>query len=221
MVRIYHTLRDRFGHRRKWFGDSPIEIITGAILVQNTSWTNVEKAISNLKRADALNAQSLLTIPTDQLAQLVYPSGFYNQKAKRLKRFVLWWWDRCQDQPERLDEVPTDTLRRELLELNGIGPETADCILLYVLNRDKFVVDNYTRRIMSRIGLVSSDVTYADLQSLFETNVPFEPDLYRDFHAQLIALAINHCKVKPLCETCPVSSLCRNAEGGAGTFLSL
>ncbi len=209
LLHIYHLLLDRFGHRMKWFGESPIEIITGAILVQNTSWTNVEKALSNLKDADVLDIQSLLSISPDNLARLIYPSGFYNQKAARLKRFAHWWWDRCNDKPELLSDIPTETLRSELLGINGIGPETADCILLYVLQRGKFVVDNYTRRVMSRIGFVNMDVNYNDLQSLFEENITVDSDMYRDFHAQIIALAKSYCKVNPLCESCPITNHCR------------
>ncbi len=208
LLELYCLLRERFGHRKKWFGESPYEVIVGAVLVQNTAWTNVEKAIANLKQAELLDAKAILTISDGELKKWIRPSGCYNQKADRLKLITHWWWERCQDHVERLDGVSTPELREELLDLNGIGPETADSVLLYAIGRAIFVVDNYTRRIMSRLGVVGDKISYVNLQALFEDNLPLDVMLFNDFHAQFIALAKAHCRVRSICLSCPLVKVC-------------
>ena len=209
LLDIYHRLRNRFGHRNWWPGDSPFEVIIGAILTQNTAWRNVEKALHNLKQENLLSVESIFSLPEERLATLIRPSGYYNQKAGRVKTIAKWWWERCEGDVERLEPVSTEQLRNELLLIKGIGPETADSILLYALDRPVFVVDAYTRRMIARIGLLEGSITYDRSQSLFMHHLPPDVSLYNDYHAQIVALCVHHCRLKPLCDSCPLVDLCR------------
>lgn len=175
----------------------------------------MEKAISNLKKAGKLTPQGILSLSekvdapdSDSLPELIRPSGYYNQKAKKLRIMVKWVMDRCGGDLNKLESESTTNLRTELLGINGIGPETADSILLYALNRPVFVVDTYTRRSMHRIGICEADINYRDLQNLFISNLPEDVDLYNDFHAQIIMLGKYHCKPKPICENCHLAEIC-------------
>ena len=154
LTRIYDLLYERYGPQAWWPGDGSFEIIVGAVLTQNTNWTNVEKAINNLKAAGVLTAEKLHDMDTDVLAQLIRPAGYYNIKAKRLKNFLNWLYDQHDGQLERLTGYPADVLGAELLEIKGIGPETADSIVLYGFGKCVFVVDTYTCRIMGRHQLI-------------------------------------------------------------------
>ncbi|MCF7809531.1 endonuclease III domain-containing protein [bacterium] len=208
LLEIYRLLYDHFGHRNWWPGETPFEVIIGAILTQNTAWTNVEKAINNLKAADALTIERILSLPADELALLIRPSGYYNQKALRLKAvcqyFSGWTWR--QSRPRK--ELPTSTLRAELLAINGIGPETADSILLYALDRTVFVVDTYTKRALNRLEIIDNRAKYDDIQQLFVNNLEPDRELFNDYHAQFVALGKYYCRTKPLCNECPLKGIC-------------
>lgn len=212
LYELYQSLLLSFGHRSWWPGDTPYEIAAGAILTQNTNWVNVEKAIANLKKSGALDPYVLQSMPIDQLALLIRPAGYYNQKAKRLKSLTEWFLKRCSGEEPDCITIDTAKLRQELLSINGIGPETADSILLYAFNRPQFVVDSYTHRILTRLGFAGNDKTYHHLQSLFMDNLPHETPLYNDYHAQLVELGKRFCRKKPKCEKCPVRAKCAYFE---------
>jgi len=212
LIDIYDRLYHRFGPQRWWPGESPFEIIVGAILTQNTSWTNVEKAIRNLKVRRCLDPESIRTIPHHQLAELIRPAGYFNIKAKRLKNFVTWLFEQHHGRLENLCTVPTDQLRAELLSVKGIGLETADSILLYALDRPIFVVDAYTARIAARHQLIGSDADYEQLRALFQDNLPQDTQLFNEYHALLVKLAKDFCRPKPCCTGCPLESFPHNLE---------
>lgn len=212
--KVYQRLYAAFGPQYWWPGDSPFEVIVGAILTQNTSWKNVEKAIANLKRADLLDAERLYRARTDRIARLVRPSGYYNLKAKKLKAFLRFLFEKHRGSLEDLFSAESTALREELLAVYGIGPETADSIILYAGNRPIFVIDAYTRRTAARLGWARDDVTYDELQRLFMQALPLDATLFNEYHALLVALGKDYCtKNVPRCMACPLQSLC--ATGGA------
>ncbi len=201
-------LHSEFGPQHWWPGDTAFEMMVGAILTQNTNWGNVERALANLKSAGALNPRRLAELPPDRLAELIRPSGCFRVKAKRLREFVLWLRrKRPGTEMEFFRRTPTDRLRRELLGVHGIGPETADSILLYALRRRKFVVDAYTRRFLARHGLIAPDAAYDDIQSFFERNLPPSRRLYNEYHALIVRLGKEFCRAKPRCDRCPLEPL--------------
>jgi len=199
---IYRRLHDHFGYRNWWPGDTPFEIVIGAILTQNTNWHNVERAISNLKASNALSPEAIIALPDDDLKVIIRSAGFFNQKAERLKSICRWWLVRSGS------PVDTGTLRRELLAIKGIGPETADCILLYALGKPVFVIDAYTTRALARLGLSNGRVKYEQLRAWFQRQLPPDPALYNDFHAQWVALGKEYCRMEPKCLTCPLREIC-------------
>lgn len=210
LLTIYQLLREHFGFRNWWPGENAFEVMVGAILAQNTSWKNVEKAINNLKRNKLLNPRKLAQLDKETLAQLVRPSGYYNQKALKLQAFLQFFLSPpLLGSIKKMKQIPTKELREMLLAIKGIGPETADSILLYALDKPVFVVDAYTRRIFSRLGLVPENIRYDDLQKFLEQNLPCQITLYNDYHAQLVELGKNYCKKKPLCQLCPLKQLKR------------
>ncbi|MGW8247770.1 MAG: endonuclease [Acidiferrobacterales bacterium] len=204
---VYQVLREQHGEQEWWPGDSAFEIMIGAILTQNTAWTNVEKAIANLKQADALSLPGILDLPRDSLAELIRPSGYYNQKAKRLQGFCAWLND--QGGIETLQEQDTSELRKNLLAINGIGPETADDILLYALGRPVFVIDAYTRRLFSRLDLIAGLERYEDLRMQFEASLKGDANLYNEYHALIVIHGKDVCRKSPLCDDCYLQSRCR------------
>lgn len=207
LLRYYRKMRDAHGHLNWWPGESRWEVIVGAILTQNTAWSNVEKAIASLKAANVLEPKPMWELPESELALLIRSSGYYNQKAKKLRTFLAYFRERHGGSLESMIAAPTDSLRKELLSLNGIGPETADSILLYALDHSVFVIDAYTKRIMSRHGHAGEGVDYHDLQALFTRHLPKERDLYNDYHAQLVRVGNRHCKKGlPECDLCPLGS---------------
>ena len=167
LLEIYRRLFERYGPQHWWPGDSPFEVMVGAILTQSAAWQNVEKAISNLKNAGVMSPGALRNIPIDELAQLIHPCGYYNAKALKLKALVNWLGASCGDDLDKLFALDTDTLRQQFLAIHGIGPETADSILLYAGNKPVFVIDAYTRRIISRLGLTPEKDSYDAYQALF------------------------------------------------------
>ena len=182
-----------------------MEVIVGAILTQNTSWKNVGYALDNLKQAGMLDWSSLRDVKESDLANLIRPAGYYNVKARRLKNFARWLWASHRGDPESLNKLPLDAARRDLLSVNGIGPETADSILLYALNRPIFVVDAYTGRILRRHGIVEASGTYDEIQSLMTGALPTETQMYNEYHALIVRVAKDHCRVKANCAECPLA----------------
>jgi endonuclease-3 related protein len=205
LINIYDTLFEQYGPQHWWPGDTPFEIAVGAILTQNTNWTNVEKAINNIKRADALNAETLYSMAAEQLEELVRPAGYYRVKTKRFKNFLAWLIENGEGHLENLTHRSTSDLRESLLSVNGIGPETADSILLYALNRPTFVVDTYTARLATRHGLIIPPFDYHDLHDLFQSNLPQDIALFNEFHALIVRIGKNFCKPKPRCNACPLN----------------
>jgi endonuclease-3 related protein len=202
---FYKKLYRAFGPQYWWPAKSRFEVIIGAILTQNTSWQNVEKAIANLKKAKALSARKLRRMPKGEIARLIKPSGFFNIKSKRLKEFLRFYFKSYKGDMKRLIRQNAQALRRQLLSVNGIGPETADSILLYALDKPVFVVDAYTKRIFSRHKFIPKNASYDEVQNLFSKNLKDEVKLYNEYHALLVRLAKDYClKSNPKCSLCPV-----------------
>lgn len=204
---IYELLFERLGPQHWWPGDTRDEIITGAILTQNTNWQNVEKAIANLKKASVMSLDKLYSLEQCALAELIRPAGYYNIKAKRLKSFLNWLFENHNGSLEEVEAMDTQSLRAELLEINGIGPETADSILLYAFGRLVFVVDAYTYRIMTRHQLIEPECDYEQLRSFFEDNLEDNVRLFNEYHALLVRIGKEFCRPKARCENCPLEKL--------------
>ncbi|MFA4991468.1 MAG: endonuclease III domain-containing protein [Candidatus Omnitrophota bacterium] len=205
LLKIYGLLYERFGPRHWWPGDTRLEIIIGAILTQNTAWANVEKAILNLKRQGLLKPKTLSEISEKKLARLIRPSGYYNVKAGRIKNFLRFLDEEYGGSIDRMFRAPLNRLRNELLAVKGIGRETADSILLYAGGKKAFVVDAYTKRIFSRHGFIKEGSDYGEIQALFLKNIPNSARLFNEYHALIVELGKNMCRVrKPLCAECPL-----------------
>jgi endonuclease-3 related protein len=201
---IYWTLLQRYGDRHWWPAETPFEMMVGAILTQNVSWANSAIAISNLKDADLLAPHGIRNAPTEKIAPLIKPARFMNLKTKRLKGFVEWYESEFDADIGRMYRIEMWNLRERLLEVDGIGEETADCIILYACNLPIFVIDAYTRRIFGRLGFLHGDPSYGELQLFFMHNLPQDTGLFKDYHAQLVHLAKDICRKKPLCGRCPL-----------------
>ena len=202
---IFTALHDRFGPQGWWPAETASEMIIGAILVQNTAWINVEKAIANLRAADALHWPELHRMTTPRLAALIRPAGYFNVKAARLKSFAAFLHETHAGSVERLLALPASELRARLLAVHGIGPETADSIVLYAAHQPAFVVDAYTRRVMRRHGWAGADISYDDLAALFTRRLPADARLFNEYHALLVRLAKEHCTARdPACAECPL-----------------
>lgn len=207
---IYDLLYAKFGPRHWWPGDTKLEVIVGAILTQNTAWANVEKAIKNIKKAKALSVSRLSGIPEKDLARLIRPSGYYNIKANRIKKFLRFLNARYSSSIDKMFRSDLYKLREELLAVKGIGQETADSILLYAGNKPVFVVDSYTKRIFSRHGFIDKDADYGETQSLFMDNLGKNRGLFNEYHALIVELGKSVCKSKkPFCSMCPIQKMRR------------
>ncbi len=205
MKQVYEKLLQHFGPQHWWPGQSPFEVAVGAILTQNTNWRNVERAIGNLKAAGKLGPKAIASTPIEQLSELIRPAGYYRQKAKRLQNFARWLLQRYEGSIERMAEQDCQQLREELLALSGIGPETADSILLYAAGKLSFVVDAYTLRVAVRHGWVEPEVSYEELKQYFEERLPAELDIYNEMHALLVQVGKQFCqRRRPLCDSCPL-----------------
>lgn len=203
----YQTLFDRLGPQNWWPARTPFEVIVGAILTQNTSWSNVERAISNLRRERLLTPRALQRVPFLRLASLIRSSGYFRQKTKKLKAFVRFLRKEYAGSLARMFRTPTLELREKLLAVHGIGPETADSILLYAGKKDVFVVDAHARRIFSRHGWVSEDVSYEELRAKIEAALPRDVSRYNEFHALLVMAGKNWCRTRePRCSECPLGA---------------
>jgi endonuclease-3 related protein len=210
---VYRRLYKRYGPQHWWPAREPFEVIIGAILTQSTAWSNVEKAIGNLRYAGKLTAESLRSLPDNELARLVHPCGYYNVKARRLKALAQWLGERYNDDLQKLFSFDASRLRRELLGVHGIGEETADSILLYAGNKPVFVIDAYTRRIIDRLGLTPPGHTYTSYQSLFTDNLPADAALFNEYHALLVRHAKETCRKRPLCRGCCLNAGDKDTPG--------
>lgn len=203
-MEMFNLLSDYFGPRNWWPAETELEVMIGAVLTQNTNWKNVEKAIANLKKKELLAIENLYAIRASELAQEIRPAGYYNIKAKRLKHLINFIVEAYNGNLSSLLGDETQALREGLLSVNGIGPETADSILLYAANRPVFVIDTYTHRIISRHGMAEEQTTYRELQDLFMDNLSEDPLLFNEFHALIVETGKEFCRKKPLCENCPL-----------------
>ena len=205
---IYDRLLDCYGPQHWWPGETQFEVIIGAILTQSTAWSNVEKAITNLKEADALDPESLHSIKTDKLATLIRPSGYYNAKAAKVKAFIERLHDKYNGSLDQLFALDTNDLRKELLSIHGIGQETADSILLYAAHRPIFVIDAYTKRITGRLGLAPASDSYEMFQRLFMENLPHNEGLFNEYHALFVRHGKEACRRDPTCKGCCLITTC-------------
>ena len=214
---IYDTLHQRFGPQNWWPAETPFEVVVGAILTQNTNWKNVEKAIANLRDAGALELATINLMPRERLEELIRPSGFFRQKAARLQDFTLFLANEFDGSLDRLFCLDPDLLRQCLLDRPGIGPETADSIILYAAGQPSFVVDAYTHRIFERVGLLGEMPDYDLTRSIFMENLPQDANLFNEFHALIVRLAKEFCRKKePLCRQCPILSDCQYGQNSQG-----
>lgn len=207
LIQLYRSLYESYGPQGWWPAETPFEVIVGAILTQATAWRNVERAIGNLKSIAPLTPHFLLRIDKRELAELIRPAGYPNLKVRRLKSFVKHLFKRHNGSLERMLSQELDPLRKELLGIHGIGPETADSILLYAAGKPSFVVDAYTRRLLRRLGLIEEDIGYEELRALFMENLPLDAALYSEYHALIVRHCKEVCRRRPLCRRCPIKHL--------------
>ncbi len=207
LLEIYDKLHRAFGPQHWWPGDTPFEIAVGAILTQNTNWGNVEKAIQNLKRYRALSSKALHGMPVGKLTESIRPAGYFNIKAQRLKSFIDFLMNDYRGSMKKMEKEDMHTIREKLLGINGIGPETADSILLYALGKPVFVIDAYTKRVLSRHGVMDHEKSYEEFQELFHGSLKRDVTLYNEYHALLVKVGKTYCKrQKPKCEKCPLKT---------------
>ncbi len=204
--KIYDALYAAHGPQHWWPGDTAFEIMVGAVLTQNTAWVNVERAIANLKQADALTPEAIAAAHPKRLAKWLKPSGYFNVKAKRLRAFCRWLL--AQGGVAALAQLPTDELRARLLAVHGVGPETADDILLYAFERPVFVIDAYTRRIFQRLGAIAGDEDYDTLRLAFERALGPDTALFNEYHGLIVRQGKDVCRTRPLCAQCAIARLC-------------
>lgn len=209
---IFDRLLAHYGSQHWWPADTPFEVMVGAVLTQATSWTNVERAIASLKEADSLSPTTIREMDVETLAGLIYPSGFYNAKATRLKALTQYLGDTYDDNIDSMRLQDGAKLRRELLAVKGIGEETADAILLYALGKPSFVIDAYTRRLFKRLRVVPEDENYAGYQRMFCDNLPEDTALFAEYHALIVQHCKEACRKTPLCETCCLHDICPTGQ---------
>ncbi len=197
-----------FGPQHWWPGDSPFEIMVGAVLVQNTAWRNVEHAINNLRAAGVMEPHALYKLPPAELADLIRPAGYYQVKTKRLRNLLRFLVEQYDGSLDVMFGTSLSSLREELLAINGIGSETADAILLYAGGLPTFVVDTYTHRVLARHGWLEYDASYDDIKDYFESTLPVDATLYNEYHALLVRIGKDYCKrTTPNCEACPLAEM--------------
>jgi len=209
---IFQRLFDAYGPQKWWPAETPFEVIVGAILTQAAAWTNVEKAIANLKAAEVLSPHGIHHLPEEDLARLIYPSGYFNAKARKLKAFAGLLRERFDGSLERLLSAPPVELRELLLATYGIGPETADSILLYAAGKPFFVIDAYTRRTFRRLGIEPERDSYSAWQAVFHDNLAPDSPLFNQYHALILRHGKNICAVRPLCSNCPLVEVCPTGQ---------
>jgi len=206
LLQVYRRLYAAHGPQQWWPADSVFEVMVGAVLTQNTAWTNVEKAIKHLKTARALAPEVIVSTHPRRLAGWLRPSGYFNVKAKRLRALCRWLLE--QGGVETLASWPTEDLRQALLSVNGVGPETADDILLYAFHRPVFVIDAYTRRIFARLGFISGKEDYEAIRVLFEHALAPDAGLFNEYHALIVLHGKNICRTRPRCDNCKLANVC-------------
>jgi endonuclease-3 related protein len=209
---IYPRLLKQHGPQGWWPADTPFEVMVGAVLTQNTAWANVERAIGRLKDADCLSAAAIVRCSAARLADLIRPSGYFNVKAGRLQQFCAWY--QATGELARLRYWPTARLRTALLAIKGVGPETADDILLYAFNRPVFVIDAYTRRLFGRLGLIGGNERYEMIREQFERALSPDARLFKEYHALIVIHGKNVCRTRPRCDICSLASRCPASRAG-------
>jgi endonuclease-3 related protein len=220
LMEIYSKLYQAYGPRHWWPGDTSFEVMVGAILTQNTSWRNVEKVIQKLKRKGVLNPRGMHHLKKSQLAPLIKSSGYYRIKTDRLKFFIDFFFEEYDGNVKKMGRERLGVLREKLLGVKGIGPETADSILLYGLRKPIFVVDAYTKRILSRHGLISEKASYEEVQKFFMNHLPMDEKLFNEYHALLVHLGKTVCKKIPRCDICPIKGIAHSAKRKAIRIVS-
>lgn len=209
---VYQRLLAHYGPQHWWPAQSPLEVLVGAILTQNTAWKNVERAIANLREAGLLDIQRLYALPLEELAELIQPAGYYRLKAKRLHNLLRLVVDEFDGSLEVMFSNDRETLRERLLSVNGVGPETADAIMLYAGQIPTFVVDTYTHRILARHGWTDFESDYHTIQSQFESELERDVALFNEYHGLLVRLGNEHCRKTPKCEGCPLEPLLKHGR---------
>jgi endonuclease III related protein len=208
LLDAYERMAAHFGPQHWWPGESPLEVMVGAVLVQNTSWRNVERAIANLRDANLIRPEALYALDQRELAELVRPAGYYQVKARRLHNLLKLVVDKYDGSLEAMFQTDLATLREALLGVKGIGPETADAILLYAAGKPTFVVDTYTHRVLARHGWIGYDADYHEIKDYFESGLPRDVKLYNEYHALMVRVGKEFCrKTNPKCEACPLCEL--------------
>jgi endonuclease-3 related protein len=197
-------MHKHFGPQHWWPGETQIETIVGAVLTQNTNWKNVTRAIVNLKSRNMLDAHAICRADRVVLAEVIRPSGYYNIKAKRLQAVLGWIVEQFDGDLERMFQIPLESLRPQLLSIHGVGPETADSILLYAGDLPTFVVDTYTYRVLRRHGLIDAGEGYDGMKELFESNLSADAALYNEFHALMVQVGKHFCRPRARCDGCPL-----------------
>ncbi|WP_045215482.1 endonuclease III domain-containing protein [Desulfonatronovibrio magnus] len=205
LLEMYQAMYDKLGPSNWWPGETPFEVAVGAILTQNTNWKNVEKAILNLKSRQMLEPDKMFFMTDETMASLIRPAGYFRIKTRRLKNFLLFLHNECGLNISVLEKYNVDAVREKLLLVKGIGPETADSIILYALNKPSFVVDTYTQRLLNRHGIIHEDAGYDEIREMFMSNLPEDTYLYNEYHALLVRVAKKWCRKKqPQCADCPL-----------------
>lgn len=204
LIEIYNRLYEAYGPQNWWPADTPLEVMVGAVLTQNTSWRGAAQAVANLKREGVLGIADLQALDSGKLAELIRPAGYFNVKARRLKNLIGFAAEAFNGDLKAVSRLSTSELREQLLGVHGVGPETADSILLYAFQRPIFVVDAYTRRVMSRHGLIHQAAGYDLLQQLFMEHLAHDASLFNEYHALLVRVGKERCKRKPRCRGCPL-----------------
>jgi len=204
LLMLYDRLYQYFGPQYWWPGDSPFEVAIGAILTQNTNWQNVQKTIDNLKKHKMLSPKTIYNLSIERLADLIRPSGYYNIKAKRLKNFVSFIVESHSGSLMNLKKYEIQNIRKSLLSISGVGKETADSIILYALDKPIFVIDAYTKRVLSRHGIINNLSNYDECQALFHDNLDNNLEFYKEYHALFVMVGKHYCKPKPNCNNCPL-----------------
>lgn len=207
LKQVFDRLIAAYGPRQWWPADSPFEVIVGAVLVQNTSWQNVRKAIDNLRRNDLLEPHALDAVPIEELEELIRPAGYYRIKARRLRNLLDFLVDRYDGSLAAMFRTGLSELREDLLRVSGVGPETADSILLYAGGLPTFVVDAYTYRVMTRHGWIGFDADYYQIQDHFHSGLPQDAALFNEYHALLVEVGKRHCRKRPICAGCPLADM--------------
>ena len=213
LLKVYQILFETFGPQHWWPGETPFEVMVGAILTQNTSWKNVEVSILHLKENRVMSPEGIYRLKMSVLASMITSSGCFRIKASRLKTFVDFLFEEFDGDIDKMGKVPLEELREKLLGVKGIGPETADSILLYGLKQPIFVIDAYTKRVLSRHGIISEKASYVEVQSLFMKNLPLHEKLFNEYHALFVHLGKTVCKKIPKCDICPLKRARRKAQG--------